>query len=502
MFMMISSQFKRQQLNHILKIFLSLALGVASLTASATASTKPDLIPAQYQASMAAAIEMLQSEDSHAVGDFVDAQLHPDTLQSFGGDGRERYIGYLWAEKRFHRAFTLLSYRPIVPGKNRYQATLRSLNTEHDYTLTLDFSNTAPFKITAVNLNFSAAAMAGEGAKLNQQQLVKELAAYVDRLADRGAFSGTVLLADQQGVLYQTAKGMAELRYQIPNTMQTKFNLGSMNKMFTGVSILQLVAAQKLALDDKLVKYLDRALFADGAFDQITIAQLLTHTAGLGWPNYPDMSQNKLRQLNDHRPYLKHIPLTAAPGSQFGYSNEGMLLLGMVIEKVSGQSYDDYVQQHIYAKAGMTQSGNFDIDGVTPNIAMGYFYSQPLQSMQANWFIHAIKGTSAGGGYSTVDDLYKFATALTQYKLLPKALTEAAYSAKPELHAANYGYGFSVRANQHGRVVGHGGAFIGISSALRIYLDQGLTLVVLANQDFASDPVIAKAESLLSRLAK
>jgi CubicO group peptidase (beta-lactamase class C family) len=498
MFMMISSQLKRQQLNHILKIFLSLVLVVTS----ATASAKSDLKPAQYQISMDAAIAMLQSEDVQAVGDFVDTQFHPDTLQSFGGEGRERYIGYLGAEKRFHQAFKLLSYQPITPGKNRYQATLRSLNTEHDYTLTLNFTKDAPFKITAIDLNFSAVAMAGEGAKLNQQQLVTELAGYVDRLAKRGAFSGTVLLADQQGVLYQTAKGMADLRYQIPNTIQTKFNLGSMNKMFTGVSILQLVAAQKLALDDKLVKYLDRTLFADGDFDQITIAQLLTHTAGLGWPSYPEMAQNKLRQLKDHRPFLKHIPQSAAPGSQFRYSNEGMLLLGMVIEKVSGQSYDDYVQQHVYAKAGMTQSGNFDIDGVTPHMAMGYFYSQPLQSMQANWFIHAIKGTSAGGGYSTIDDLYKFSTALTQYKLLPKALTETAYSAKTELNSPNYGYGFSVRTNQHGRVVGHAGSFIGVSSAMRIYLDKGFTLVVLANQDFASDPVIAMADSLLSRLAK
>jgi CubicO group peptidase (beta-lactamase class C family) len=301
-------------------------------------------------------------------------------------------------------------------------------------------------------------------------------------------------------VLYQSAKGMADLRYQVPNNTDTKFNLASMNKMFTAISILQLAEAKKLSLSDKLVRYINPTLFAKGDFDQITLQQLLSHTAGLGWPAYPDTHPNNVRNLNDYRPLLKHLPLNAKPGSRFGYSNEGMLLLGMVIEKVSGLSYDDYVQQHIYAKAGMTQSGNFDIDGITANMAMGYFYSQKLKSMQSNWFIHGIKGNAAGGGYSTIHDLHKFATALTRYQLLSPELTQLAYSAKPELNSPNYGYGFSVRSAHNGRVVGHAGDFIGVSSALRIYLDKGFTLVVLANQSFASEPVINKADLLLQQL--
>ena len=505
---MIRSLLKLIHLFDTLKIAVLLALGLALGFATTSvyanvvnsADNNADSKTLQYQASMESAIAMLQSNDVQAVSHFVDSQLDSDTLQSFGGDGRERYIGYLSAEKRFHGDFTLLSYQPMTPEQRYYEAQLRSRNTELDYVLRLGFSAQAPFKISAISLNYSAVAADKTLAKLSQQQLVSELAGYIDRLARRDVFSGTVLLADQHGVLYQTAKGMADLRYQVKNNTETKFNLASMNKMFTAVSILQLVAEKKLALDDKLIKYLDRALFANGDFDNITIAQLLTHTAGLGWPSYPDMSQNKLRNLNDHRPFLKHLPLNSPPGSRFSYSNEGMLLLGMVIEAVSGKSYDEYVQQHIYAKAGMPNSGNFDIDGVTPNMAMGYFYSQQLQSMQTNWFIAGIKGSPAGGGYSTINDLYQFATALTQYQLLPKALTEAAYSAKPELNSAWYGYGFSVQTNSHGRVVGHSGDFIGVSSAMRIYLDKGYTLVVLSNRDFASEPVVAMAETLLGRL--
>lgn len=501
---MIRSLLKFIQLFDMLKLFLILALGFAAAAACANTVGGTDngaqSIAAQYQAGMDAAIAMLLSNEPQAVSHFVDSQLHSDVLHSFGGEGRERYIGYLNAEKRFHGAFSLLSLLPMTPQQRYYEAKLRSHNTELDYTLRLGFSAEAPFKVSTISLNYRAVAADKALAKLSQQQVVSELAGYIDRLAGRELFSGTVLLADQQGVLYQTAKGMADLRYQVKNTTDTKFNLASMNKMFTAVSVLQLVAEKKLALDDKLTKYVDRELFADGDFDNITIAQLLTHTAGLGWPDYPDMSQNKLRNLHDHRALLKHLPLNSSPGSRFSYSNEGMLLLGMVIEAVSGQRYDDYVQQQIYAKAGMTNSGNFDIDGVTPNIAMGYAYSPQLQSMQANWFIASIKGSPAGGGYSTINDLYQFATALTQYQLIPKDLTEAAYSAKPELNSANYGYGFSVRANQNGRIVGHSGDFIGVSSAMRIYLDKGYTLIVLANRDFASEPVMAMADSLLGRL--
>lgn len=486
------------KLKHIPAAF-SICIALLLLT-SAVVQANDDTKEASYKARMDAAISMLQSDEIQSVSDFVDSQLHQDTLAGFGGDGRKRYIGYLTDIKLFHHSFTLQSFEPIVPERNEFRAKLRSLNTELDYGLTLELSEHAPYKV--VDIYFSSPRLTPQknSLKLTKQELVSQLSTYVDRLAARGAFSGAVLLADKNGVLYQNAKGMADLRYQVKNNPDTKFNLASMNKMFTAVSVLQLVVEQKLALDDKLVKYVDRSLFAEGDFDNISIAQLLTHTSGLGWPNYPDTHQNNLRHLNDHRPFLKHLRLNSQPGTQFSYSNEGMLLLGMVIEAVSGMSYDDYVQKNIYQKAGMTNSGNFDIDGVTPNMAMGYFYSQELQSMQSNWFIHAIKGNAAGGGYSTISDLHKFSTALTSYKLLPEVFTRAAYSAKPELNSPYYGYGFSVRSGQKGSVIGHSGAFIGVSSEMRIYLEQGYTLIVLANQGFASEPVITVADSLIKAL--
>lgn len=499
---MIASALKLKHLSALWSVALLLTLFISS--PNSCAQTRNDHTTKLYQNKIDSAIQMLQSTDPQDVSRYIDAELHPNTLQSFGGDGRERYIAYISDIKRFHGSLSLLSYEKLSDEKLRSEplqlsARVRSANTELDYQLRLDLSAEAPYQITNIDIVY-ARAQASENNKLNKQQLAQQLSAYVDRLTKRGTFSGVVLLSDQNGVLYQSAKGMADLRYQVPNNTDTKFNLASMNKMFTAISILQLAETKKLALTDKLVRYLDPALFAKGDFDQITIQQLLSHTAGLGWPAYPDTHPNNLRHLNDYRPLLKHLPLNAKPGSRFGYSNEGMLLLGMVIEKVSGLSYDDYVQQHIYAKAGMTQSGNFDIDGVTANMAMGYFYSQQLKSMQSNWFIQAIKGNAPGGGYSTIHDLHKFAIALTSYQLLSPELTQLAYSAKPELNSPNYGYGFSVRSAHNGRVVGHAGDFIGVSSALRIYLDKGFTLVVLANQSFASEPVVNKADLLLQQL--
>lgn len=484
---------------HTLFVHFCFALLMLLLSGFAMAMSDADKTLAGTK--IAAAMQMLQSDDPQAVSRYVDAELHPDTLQSFGGEGRERYIAFLSDIKRFHRSLQLESAPQLElrNGLRQVSAQLRSANTELNYLLQLNLSAQPPFKVTMVDL-FDAPAKPTAGAKLTKPQLVRQLSAYVDRLASRGVFSGAVLFADEQGVLYQSAKGMADLRFQVPNNVDTRFNLASMNKMFTAISILQLAQANKLSLQDKLVRYVDPSLFAAADFQHITLQQLLSHTAGLGWPEFPDQQHQQFRQLQQYRPLLKHLPLSAKPGSRYMYSNEGMLLLGMVIEQVSGLSYDDYVQRNIYAKAGMMASGNFDIDGVTPNLAMGYTYSAPLQSMQSNWFVHGVKGNAAGGGYSTIGDLYKFAKVLTGYQLLSAELTDAALSAKPELNARSYGYGFSVRRGSNGVVVGHGGDFIGISSGLRIYRDKGFVLIVLANQSFASDPVFAKTEALLLQL--
>jgi len=446
-------------------------------------------------------IAMFNSSERNAVSAFIDRHLAQSTLDRFGDEGRSRYIGYISGEKQFHRSFKLGAIKKLEQrnGSDQYQARVSSHNTELGYHLTLGISQGKPFKVTGVRLRPANDTQATKGS-LSKKEFTESIASYVDRLAERGVFSGAVLVADDQDVIYQAAKGFASIRYRIKNNSQTKFNLGSMNKMFTGLSVMQLVEQQKLSLDDKLVEYVDRSLLGEGDFEQITIEQLLTHTSGLGWANYPELSQASLRNLNDHKPYLKYIPLSNPPGTRFGYSNDGMALLGMVIERVSGLSYYDYVRKHVYKVAGMVNSDSFDVDLPVPNLAMGYYYSAEHDSMQSNLFVHPIKGGPAGGGYSTVEDLYQFSKALTGHQLLSKELTEEAYSAKPELNSPRYGYGFFVQGDSDNRIIGHSGAYMGVSSILSVYLDKGFTVIVLANQSFARDPVVSKIESLIQQL--
>jgi CubicO group peptidase (beta-lactamase class C family) len=173
------------------------------------------------------------------------------------------------------------------------------------------------------------------------------------------------------------------------------------------------------------------------------------------------------------------------PGTRWAYSNTGFLLLGAVIEKVTGESYFDHVRKRVFEPAGMTATDSYEMDRPTPNLAIGYVreFGDGGASWKNNSFEHVIKGGPAGGGYSTVHDLLKFAVALRSGKLLDAAHRDLVLSAKPEMHSPNYGFGFGVRTGTLGRVVGHSGGFVGISSNLDVYLDAGLTVVVLSNCD-------------------
>ena len=407
-------------------------------------------------------------------------------------------------EKLFHNALTLNTIKESKPigNQHRVQAYVKSKNTELCYLISLYVTQEKPYQLTRLYLSptNNPATVASKSRQLSIQAMIDEFDAYVQRLSKRGTFSGSILIAKNQQVLYKTAHGLASRRYNIENDIQTKFNLGSMNKMFTSVGILQLVEAGKLSLNEPLTKYVKRSHFGKGNFDKITIRHLLTHTSGIGYiPG--EISANKdIRQLDDSIPQLKKAQLNSEPGTSYRYSNTGMHLLGMVIEKISGENYYHYIDRHIYQPANMNNSGSFDIDVPEQNLAMGYYFDSSINNWKNNTFIHSVKGGPAGGGYSTVEDLNNFANALTNYKLLSPELTEQAYSAKPEYHANNYGYGFSINGEKSNRIVGHSGAFIGVSSLLNIYLDTGFTATVLANQGFASDPIIWKFNELLTQL--
>jgi CubicO group peptidase (beta-lactamase class C family) len=322
--------------------------------------------------------------------------------------------------------------------------------------------------------------------RMTEADAVNALSARADKLAGKDELSGAVLIAKDNRVLFSHAYGLADRKRRIPNTIRTRFRIGSMNKMFTAVSILQLVEAGKVKLTAPLGAYLRDYPNRDVA-TKVTIHQLLTHTGGTGDIFGPDFDahRNQLRTLADYLElYGKRGP-EFEPGSQWAYSNYGFILLGAVIERVTGHSYYDYVQQHIYKPAGMTRTGSLPENHAVPDRSIGYTKPAATTAWRPNTNTLPYRGTSAGGSYSTVEDLARFAHALLSHKLLSPRSTELLITGKvTDAPGVRYAYGFEDARDARGNGwVGHGGGAPGMNGDLKIYPKSGYVVAVLANLD-------------------
>jgi CubicO group peptidase (beta-lactamase class C family) len=269
--------------------------------------------------------------------------------------------------------------------------------------------------------------------------------------------------------------------------LQTRFRIGSMNKMFTAVAVLQLAQAGKIDLDDSLRKYVpdypNRKLASE-----VTISDLLTHTGGTGDIFEPAYFARRLqtRTLDDYVTLFGKRGLLFKPGSRFEYSNYGFILLGVVIEKVSGQSYYSYVREHIYDPAGMTSTGSEPEDRVVPDRSIGYTVEKG--QLRPNTDTLPYRGTSAGGGYSTVEDLARFANALQDGKLLDASHVQLLTTGKIDMpgvpdNPRRYAYGFVDEKIGGTRCFGHDGGAPGMNGALEICPGPAYIIAVLANMD-------------------
>jgi CubicO group peptidase (beta-lactamase class C family) len=233
--------------------------------------------------------------------------------------------------------------------------------------------------------------------------------------------SGVVMITRGTTPLLQKAFGLASREYNVPNRMDTKFNLGSINKLFTQIAIGQLVEQGKLSFDDKLGKHLPDYPNRDAAA-KVTIRHLLDMASGIGdffGPEFQDTPKDRLRSIKDFLPLFAGKPLLFEPGTKQRYSNGGYIVLGAIIEKVSGQDYYEYVREHVFKPAGMQNSDWYEADIPTPNLATGYTREgmEGKSARRTNIYLQPAKGSPAGGGYSTAEDLLKFALALQTGKL-------------------------------------------------------------------------------------
>jgi CubicO group peptidase (beta-lactamase class C family) len=350
--------------------------------------------------------------------------------------------------------------------------------------------------------------------KLSEKEAVEEIKRHVERLSAEDRFSGVVLVSKGERVIFQGAYGMAEKSFGVANRLDTKFNLGSMNKMFTSIAIAQLVEAGKLSFQDTLAKALPDYPNRQVA-EKVTVHQLLTHTAGLGdFFDNPEFHPHRERYTNpaDYFRLFAAEPLRFEPGARFGYSNAGFVVLGAIVERVSGENYFDYVREHIYKPAGMTDSDSYELTEVVPNLAVGYarFQDDPLgiDPRRSNIAFLPWRGSPAGGGYATAPDLLKFARALRAHKLLGAQATEFVTSAKVAMSGSpragrKYAYGFATEVLAGGREIrGHsgGGANSGVNSSLDMFWDGSYTVVVTGNYDApAAENLAHKISEFLAR---
>jgi len=245
----------------------------------------------------------------------------------------------------------------------------------------------------------------------------------IDSIVTAGEFSGVVLVAKDGVPIVERAYGFADREARIPNTIETAFNLGSINKFFTQIAIRQLATAGKLDIDSSLARAWPDYPNQDVA-RRVTIRQLLQHRSGVGGNIFgapPGKMRGDIRRLADYLPLFVNEPLQFEPGTNQRYSNAGYIILGLLIERLSGDDYYNYVRSHIYQPAGMTRSGSWTVDSLPPNTARGY--TRGAQDAPAatplgpNTTLLPGRGSSAGGGYSTAHDLLRLINALRANKI-------------------------------------------------------------------------------------
>jgi D-alanyl-D-alanine carboxypeptidase len=323
------------------------------------------------------------------------------------------------------------------------------------------------------------------GAAASDSAFVAEVRARLEAATQAGEFSGAVLVARDGQTLFEGAYGLADREQSVPNTPLTQFRVGSMNKMLTAVAVLQLVQAGTMRLDVPLGTYLTDYPNAQVA-SMVTPHHLLTHTGGTGDIFGPEFNahRSELRTIGDYLRLYGTRGLRFAPGTQWEYSNYGFLLLGAVIERVGGTSYYDQVAARVHAPAGMTATGSAPEDSLVPGRAVGYTRQVVPGALVSNAPTLPYRGTPAGGGYSTVGDLARFAAALREHRLLDPAHTALLLGVKVTTNAgAGHAYGFFERVVDGRRFVGHGGGALGMSGDLAFDPDGGYVVVVLSNLD-------------------
>lgn len=316
----------------------------------------------------------------------------------------------------------------------------------------------------------------------------------LNKVIDRN-FRGNIYIVQGENVLFEKENGFADLANEIPNTLETRFASASTGKVFVAVGILQLIEKGRIKFDDTLGMLLSMEFHEIDK--DVTIRQLLTHTSGVPdyfdetvmeeyeelWTDYPNY---KIRHNSDLLPLFINKPMMYPKGEKFQYNNTGFVLLAMIIEKVTGMHFDEYLKENVFDVCGMKSTGYFELDKLPPRCANHYIYCADTDDYRTNIYSVDAKGTGAGGAFVTVKDMVRFWTNLISGKLISKELVlemlrkQSGDGIDPE--EGYYGYGVWIIENPAGRDFTYvQGCDPGVSLISEYNPDQGIISVLVSN---------------------
>ncbi len=311
-----------------------------------------------------------------------------------------------------------------------------------------------------------------------------EINSYLNDL-NKDDFSGTVLVAHNDKIIEKRAYGQASIEFNVKNNIDTKFNIASITKLFTAVATLQLYEQGKLKLKNPIGDYLPdypNKLVRDS----VTVHQLLTHTSGLNnfyVADWDKIKNSDYKKISDFVPLFVNDTLLSKPGTKYDYSATGMVILGLIIEKVSGKNYYDYLRANIFKPAQMPNTTELEIDSIVNNKASGYtsMFGENKTLKKNDYYL--TKASPGGFYYSTVSDLFNFSKALRNHKLLKKGTTELMFEPKVKGYNTHMGYGIGVDQRYNQTILGHSGGWYGIHCELMDFMNDHYTVVILSNID-------------------
>jgi D-alanyl-D-alanine carboxypeptidase len=351
-----------------------------------------------------------------------------------------------------------------------------------------------PLKMIAIRVEDAEGPESVSLSPMTEKDALRLIGQFLRERTKSGEFSGTVLVAKNGKPVFTKAYGMASKEFGVRNRVDTKFNLGSINKIFTQVAIGQLIEEGELSLSDPIGKYLPEYPNKTAA-EKVTIRHLIDMSSGIGdffGEKFENTPKEKLRSIADYLPLFAGDSLEFEPGTKKQYSNGGYVVLGAIIEKVSGRKYYEYVREHIFNPTGMPNTESYEADDPVPNLAEGYTREGAKENRRKNIYTRPARGSSAGGGYSTVEDLQKFTIALEKN----------AFFKNPETWSVLRGEqppGGRTKGAVHEAGLGIFGGAPGINSGIETGIGKGYMAIVMANYD---PPAAADAMNKIKQILK